>query len=61
MLTPGEDGSPNRQHSGKRTNDKQPQDNSSVQQPPAEQEKPSAPGIPGLPDVGRALKGLFGG
>ena len=60
MLTPGEDGSPNRQQSGKRTNDKQPQDNSSVQQPQTEQEKPSAPGIPGLPDVGRALKGLFG-
>lgn len=63
MLTPGEDGSPNRQHSGKRTNDKQPQDNSSAQQPQAEQEKPSTPGIPGipgLPDVGRALKGLFG-
>lgn len=30
-------------------------------QPGAEPEKSRAPAVPGLPDVGRALKGLFGG
>ena len=32
----------------------------SEQQPGMEEEKSKAPGLPGLPDVGKALKGLFG-
>jgi len=28
--------------------------------PPSEEEKPPTPTLPGLPDVGKALKGLFG-
>ena len=34
--------------------------NRSGQAPRAEEDKAAVPGIPGLPDVGKALKGLFG-
>ena len=50
MAMLGEDGATDRSHSSPR-----------APQPGTEPEKSRAPGGPGLPDVGRALKGLFGG
>jgi hypothetical protein len=50
MATLGEGGAPG-----------QTQNNPGAPQPGAEPEKSRTPAIPGLPDVGRALKGLFGG
>lgn len=46
--------------SGKPGRDAQVPDMPNAQQPAADEEKPGSTGIPGLPDVGKALKGLFG-
>ena len=50
MAMLGEEGGPGRAQTSPR-----------APQTGAEPEKSRAPGVPGLPDVGRALKGLFGG
>jgi hypothetical protein len=47
MLTLGEEGA-------------QASRNPGAQEPRADEDKAKVPGIPGLPDVGKALKGLFG-
>ena len=52
MLSLGEEGS-----AGSR---RQSTDQPRTEQPRAEEESPATPGIPGLPDIGKALKGLFG-
>jgi len=61
MATLGEDGAPKQPRTSRSGSASPPQDNQNPSQPGAEPEKSRAPSIPGLPDVGRALKGLFGG
>ena len=62
MLTLGADGpqSTRPQRSSKTAIESPTQENQGNQQPRAEDEKSLVPGIPGLPDVGKTLKGLFG-
>ncbi len=60
MLPLGEDGSSSARHSP-RASKSTPDDGSQTGQPNrAEEDKSNATGLPGLPDVGKALKGLFG-
>jgi hypothetical protein len=61
MATLGEDGARGQPRASRSGSTNQPQDNPGAPQPGVEPEKPKTPAIPGLPDVGRALKGLFGG
>ena len=61
MATLGEDGARGQPRASRSGSANQPQDNPGTDQPGVEPEKPKTPAIPGLPDVGRALKGLFGG